>query len=256
MYEILRYNIFFFQRLYYDEEDTHSDEERMAVATVFGLNWGRRGSVGPAAAVATVGKQQVEQKDRLALDISLLKKQYDRLRERQKQAHVILTTACSTAARQGSSGPATSSQSSVPVNQLLLGRPAIVTNKGKRVGAPLGAIPPARKPSLPAVLHTKPAAEKQLRRGETLLWRDTDPSRRRRDSLTWKEIKADRAAMMREGVDVSSVKTQKLRTRFGKSDSSSYSEDSDGEQDAGPAGGGGGGGSSTDTSLCDDDDPK
>ncbi|XP_043657089.1 microtubule-associated protein futsch isoform X4 [Drosophila teissieri] len=235
-------------QLYYDEEDTHSDEERLAVATVFGLNWGRRGSVGPAAA----GKQQVEQKDRLALDISLLKKQYDRLRERQKQAHVILTTACSTAARQGS-GPASSSQSSVPVNQLLLGRPAIVTNKGKRVGAPLGAIPPARKPSLPAVLHTKPTAEKQLRRGETLLWRDTDPSRRRRDSLTWKEIKADRAAMMREGADVSSVRTQKLRTRFGKSDSSSYSEDSDGEQETGA---GGGGGSSTDTSLCDDDDPK
>ncbi|KAH8247395.1 hypothetical protein KR038_003705, partial [Drosophila bunnanda] len=236
-------------QLYYDDEDTHSDEERMAVATVWGLNWGRRGSVGPAAA----GKQPAEQKDRLALDISLLKKQYDRLRERQKQAHVILTTACSTAARQGS-GPGNSSQPAVPVNQLLLGRPAIVTNKGKRVGAPLGAIPPARKPSLPAVLHTKPAAEKQLRRGETLLWRDTDPSRRRRDSLTWKEIKADRAAMMREGVDVSSMKTQKLRTRFGKSDSSSYSEDSDGEQEAG--GGSGGGGSSTDTSLCDDDDPK
>ncbi|EDW42749.1 GM23870 [Drosophila sechellia] len=235
-------------QLYYDEEDTHSDEERLAVATVFGLNWGRRGSVGPAAA----GKQQVEQKDRLALDISLLKKQYDRLRERQKQAHVILTTACSTAARQGS-GPASSTQQAVPVNQLLLGRPAIVTNKGKRVGAPLGAIPPARKPSLPAVLHTKPTTEKQLRRGETLLWRDTDPSRRRRDSLTWKEIKADRAAMIREGVDVSSVRTQKLRTRFGKSDSSSYSEDSDGEQESGP---GGGGGSSTDTSLCDDDDPK
>uniref|UniRef100_A0A6P4E2S6 Titin n=1 Tax=Drosophila rhopaloa TaxID=1041015 RepID=A0A6P4E2S6_DRORH len=234
-------------QLYYDEEDTHSDEERIAVATVFGLNWGRRGSVGPAAAT---GKQQVEQKDRLALDISLLKKQYDRLRERQKQAHVILTTACSTASRQGT-GPASNCQTAVQVNQLLLGRPAIVTNKGKRVGAPLGAIPPARKPSLPAVLHTKPATEKQLRRGETLLWRDTDPSRRRRDSLTWKEIKADRAAMVREGIDVSSVKTQKLRTRFGKSDSSSYSEDSDGEQDLGAAEG-----SSTDTSLCDDDDPK
>ncbi|XP_041565580.1 serine/arginine repetitive matrix protein 2 isoform X2 [Drosophila elegans] len=234
-------------QLYYDEEDTHSDEERMAVATVFGLNWGRRGSVGPAAAT---GKQQVEQKDRLALDISLLKKQYDRLRERQKQAHVILTTACSTAARQGS-GPASSSQTAVQVNQLLLGRPAIVTNKGKRVGAPLGAIPPARKPSLPAVLHTKPASEKQLRRGETLLWRDTDTSQRRRDSLTWKEIKADRAAMVREGIDVGTAKTQKLRTRFGKSESSSYSEESDGEQEAGA-----GGGSSTDTSLCDDDDPK
>ncbi|KAH8267309.1 hypothetical protein KR018_005202, partial [Drosophila ironensis] len=241
-------------QLYYDDEDTHSDEERMAVATVWGLNWGRRGSVGPAAAAA--GKQQAEQKDRLALDISLLKKQYDRLRERQKQAHVILTTACSTAARQGP-GTGATAQPAVPVNQLLLGRPAIVTNKGKRVGAPLGAIPPARKPSLPAVLHTTPSkpAEKQLRRGETLLWRDTDTSRRRRDSLTWKEIKADRAAMMREGVDLTAIKTQKLRTRFGKSDSSSYSEDSDGDGGQ-EAAGRGGGGSSTDTSLCDDDDPK
>ncbi|XP_068158019.1 microtubule-associated protein futsch isoform X3 [Drosophila tropicalis] len=237
-------------QLYYDDDDTHSDEERMAVATVWGLNWGRRGSVGPGA---PAGRQPSEQKDRLALDISLLKKQYDRLRERQKQAHVILTTACSTATRQ-----TPSSQTSVPVNQLLQGRHAIMTNKGKRVSAPLGAIPPARKPSLPAVLHGngKPMmGEKQLRRGETLLWRDTDPSRRRRDSLTWKEIKADRAAMLREGVESSSLKTQKLRTRLGKSDSSSYSEDSDGDQDE-KAEISAGGGSSTDTSLCDDDDPK
>ncbi|EDV93101.1 GH19119 [Drosophila grimshawi] len=232
-------------QLYYDDEDAHSDEEsRLAVATVFGLNWGRRGSVGTAAPVA--GKPHTEQKDRLALDISLLKKQYDRLRERQKQAHVILTTACSTATavRQTPS-------SNVPVNQLLLGRPAIVTNKGNRVGAPLGAIPPARKPSLPAVLHSKPAAERQLRRGETLLWRDTDATRHRRDSLTWKEIKADRAAMLRDGAEPKTIKTQKLRSRLGKSDSSSYSEDSDGDQDVEEKDG-----SSTDTSLCDDDDPK
>lgn len=244
-------------RLYYDDEDTHSDDEsRLAVATMWGLNWGRRGSVGvgaPAAAAAgSGGKPQTEQKDRLALDISLLKKQYDRLRERQKQAHVILTTACSTATatRQAASSPAPAA-AAVPVNQLLLGRPAIVTNKGKRVGAPLGAIPPARKPSLPAVLHSssKPA-ERQLRRGETLLWRDTDSTRHRRDSLTWKEIKADRAAMLREGT--SEVKSQKLRSRLGKSDSSSYSEESDGEQQAVD----GKDGSSTDTSLCDDDDPK
>ncbi|XP_030371722.1 uncharacterized protein LOC115622007 [Scaptodrosophila lebanonensis] len=230
-------------QLYYDDEDTHSDEEsRLAVATVWGLNWGRRGSMGPSV---TTGKQQTEQKDRLALDISLLKKQYDRLRERQKQAHVILTTACSTAARQT---PPSNAQAAVPVSQLLQGRPAIITNRGKRVGAPPGAIPPARKPSLPAVLHVKPA-EKQLRRGETLLWRDADPSKRRRDSLTWKEIKADRAAMLREGVDSTVLKSQKIRSRFGKSDSSSYSEESDGEKQDDD------GGSSTDTSLCDDDDP-
>ncbi|XP_030559707.1 microtubule-associated protein futsch isoform X2 [Drosophila novamexicana] len=234
-------------QLYYDDEDTHSDDEsRLAVATVWGLNWGRRGSMGTGSSGA--GKPQTEQKDRLALDISLLKKQYDRLRERQKQAHVILTTACTTAT---STRQTASNQ--LPVNQLLLGRPAIITNKGKRVGAPLGAIPPARKPSLPAVLHSKPpaAGERQLRRGETLLWRDTDATRQRRDSLTWKEIKADRAAMLRDEVDAKMVKSQKLRSRLGKSDSSSYSEDSDGEQEADEKDG-----SSTDTSLCDDDDPK
>ncbi|KAL7731065.1 hypothetical protein ACLKA6_014277 [Drosophila palustris] len=243
-------------QLYFDEEDTHSDDEsRMAVATMWGLNWGRRGSVGVGASGTTV-RGHTEQKDRLALDISLLKKQYDRLRERQKQAHVILTTACSTAtAAKLTPSSNVNAQSSVAVNQLLQGRPAIITNKGKRVGAPLGAIPPARKPSLPAVLHGKSAvaAERQLRRGETLHWRDTDATRHRRDSLTWKEIKADRAAMLREGADgQAAVKSQKLRTRFGKSDSSSYSEDSDGDQQEKDDKDG----SSTDTSLCDDDDPN
>ncbi|KAH8417359.1 hypothetical protein KR222_009769, partial [Zaprionus bogoriensis] len=238
-------------QLYYDDEDTHSDDEsRLAVTTMWGLNWGRRGSTGVGAPAA--GRPHTEQKDRLALDISLLKKQYDRLRERQKQAHVILTTACSTATSSRQTPPG-SAQAPVPVNQLLLGRPAIVTNKGKRVSAPLGAIPPARKPSLPAVLHGKSStvSERQLRRGETLHWRDTDATRHRRDSLTWKEIKADRAAMLREGSDANTIKSQKLRSRLGKSDSSSYSEESDGDQDAE-----GKDGSSTDTSLCDDDDPK
>ncbi|KAH8359418.1 hypothetical protein KR093_006536, partial [Drosophila rubida] len=240
-------------QLYFDEEDTHSDDEsRMAVATMWGLNWSRRGSVGVAAGASGTGKAHTDQKDRLALDISLLKKQYDRLRERQKQAHVILTTACSTATATKQT-PAGNVQASVVVNQLLQGRPAILTNKGKRIGAPLGAIPPARKPSLPAVLHGKSsvAADRQLRRGETLLWRDTDATRQRRDSLTWKEIKADRAAMRRDGADASVAKSQKLRSRLGKSDSSSYSEDSDGDQQAD-----GRDGSSTDTSLCDDDDPN
>ncbi|XP_060649511.1 uncharacterized protein LOC132786836 isoform X1 [Drosophila nasuta] len=240
-------------QLYFDEDDTHSDDEsRMAVATMWGLNWGRRGSVGVVVGGGATGTGKTDQKDRLALDISLLKKQYDRLRERQKQAHVILTTACSTATA-AKQTPSSNVPASVVVNQLLQGRPAILTNKGKRIGAPLGAIPPARKPSLPAVLHGKSSVtvERHLRRGETLLWRDTDATRQRRDSLTWKEIKADRAAMRRDGSDANISKSQKLRSRLGKSDSSSYSEDSDGDHQAD-----GTEGSSTDTSLCDDDDPK
>ncbi|XP_036324182.1 titin isoform X2 [Rhagoletis pomonella] len=230
-------------QFYYDDEEPGSDEEsRLAVATVWGMPWGRRGSQGNSSAAS---KQVSENKERLALDISLLKKQYDRLRERQRQAHIILTTACTTARQSAITTSATQPSQSLTVNQLLLGRPAIVTNKGRRIGPPLGAIPPARKPSLPTVLHSRPP-ERQLRRGETLHWRDTDISKRRRDSLTWKEIKADRASLLR--ADVEAVpKTQKLRTRVGKSDSSSYSEESEDEPDDG---------SSTDTSLCDDDDPN
>ncbi|XP_023309246.2 uncharacterized protein LOC111690890 isoform X3 [Lucilia cuprina] len=231
-------------QLYYDDEEPDIDEDsRLAVATVWGIPWGRRGSQGQQNNIIT--KQPIENKDRIALDISLLKKQYDKLRERQKQAHIILTTACSTASRQ--SVALNSSTATLPVNQLLSGRPAIVTNKGRRCGPPTGAIPPARKPSLPAVLHDKPL-EKQLRRGETLHWRDTKDTRHRRDSLSWKEIKAERAAMITSG-SIDGLKSQKIRTgRLGKSDSSSYSEESDDneaevERD----------GSSTDTSLCDEE---
>lgn len=205
------------------------------------MPWGRRGSQGHTA---NATKQVTENKERLALDISLLKKQYDRLRERQRQAHIILTTACSTARQSAIATTSTQSNQPVTMNQLLLGRQAIVTNKGRR--PPPGAIPPARKPSLPTVLHSRPP-ERQLRRGETLHWRDADISKRRRDSLTWKEIKADRATLFREGADTV-PKSQKIRSRIGKSDSSSYSEESeDDDEDVG---------SSTDTSLCDEDDPN
>ncbi|XP_039948063.1 extracellular matrix-binding protein ebh isoform X2 [Bactrocera tryoni] len=229
-------------QFYYDDEEPGSDEEsRLAVATVWGIPWGRRGSQGQTANAA---KQVTENKERLALDISLLKKQYDRLRERQRQAHIILTTACSTARQSAIATTSTQSNQSVTMNQLLLGRPAIITNKGRR--PPPGAIPPARKPSLPTVLHSRPP-ERQLRRGETLHWRDADISKRRRDSLTWKEIKADRATLLRDGVEAV-PKSQKLRSRIGKSDSSSYSEESEDDDEEG--------GSSTDTSLCDEDDPN
>nr|XP_036224731.1 titin isoform X4 [Bactrocera oleae]XP_036224732.1 titin isoform X4 [Bactrocera oleae] len=229
-------------QFYYDDEEPGSDEEsRLAVATVWGMPWGRRGSQGQTT---NATKQVTENKERLALDISLLKKQYDRMRERQRQAHIILTTACSTARQSAIATTSTQSNQSVAMNQLLLGRAAIVTNKGRR--PPPGAIPPARKPSLPTVLHSRQPV-RQLRRGETLHWRDADISKRRRDSLTWKEIKADRATLLRDGVDAV-PKSQKIRSRIGKSDSSSYSEESEGDDEVG--------GSSTDTSLCDEDDPN
>ncbi|KAM7361660.1 uncharacterized protein ACRADG_012618 isoform 3-T4 [Cochliomyia hominivorax] len=228
-------------QLYYDDDEPDIDEDsRLAVATVWGLSWGRRGSQGQSN--NSVAKQAVESRDRIALDISLLKKQYDRLRERQKQAHIILTTACSTASR--STSTTNVGITPLAVNQLLSGRTAIITNKGRRNGPPTGAIPPARKPSLPTVLQDKPL-QKKLRRRETLQWRDT---KQRRDSLSWKEIRAEREALISSG-SIDELKSQKNRiSKLGKSDSSSYSDESDANESDG-----GDDASSTDTSLCDEE---
>jgi Domain of unknown function (DUF4682) len=72
-------------------------------------------------------KNLVENKDRIALDITVLKKQYDKLRERHRQAHIILTAACNPKSNNQSS-------SSLQMNQLLQGKNAIVNNKGRRMG--------------------------------------------------------------------------------------------------------------------------
>ncbi|XP_064210921.1 uncharacterized protein LOC103314564 isoform X1 [Tribolium castaneum] len=83
-------------------------------------------------------------KDRLVLDISALKKQYAKLKQRQRQAHIIFSAAIS---RQ----PPPSAP--VAMNHLLLGKSALVP--AKRLGPPKGSIPPAR---------TTPPS--------TLLWKD------------------------------------------------------------------------------------
>ncbi|XP_063928309.1 uncharacterized protein LOC135141274 isoform X2 [Zophobas morio] len=82
-------------------------------------------------------------KDRLVLDISALKKQYTKLKQRQRQAHIIFSAAIS---RQ----PPPSAP--VAMNHLLLGKSALVP--AKRLGPPKGSIPPARVPA------------------STLLWKD------------------------------------------------------------------------------------
>lgn len=96
------------------------DTERLAVANAWQNNRPRRGS-----------QQQLqrEQSDRekIALDITILKKQYDKLRERQKQAHIILTSAKS---KQSQQQPPTN------VNKLLVGKHAIIS-KGRK-GPPKG----------------------------------------------------------------------------------------------------------------------
>lgn len=91
---------------------------------------------------------QVYGKEKIALDISALKKQYIKLRQRQRQAHIIFSAAV---ARQPSP-----KAPPVAMNHLLLGRSALVP--AKRLGPPKGAIPPARQPQPSnTTLHWKDA---------------------------------------------------------------------------------------------------
>ncbi|KAL3269072.1 hypothetical protein HHI36_008155 [Cryptolaemus montrouzieri] len=76
---------------------------------------------------------KIHPKERLALDISTLKKQYTKLRQRQRQAHIIFTAAIS---RQPPP------RAPVAMNHLLLGKSALVP--AKRIGPPKGSIPPVR----------------------------------------------------------------------------------------------------------------
>lgn len=151
----------------------------MAVtATAWGLRSGRRASLGLPTNLRNAG----DGKEKMNLDISLLKKQYDKLRERQRQAHIILTAAV---ARQP---PANPQSNSLQVNQLLVGKNAILSNKGKRLGPPQGAVPPIRAPK--SSKQGKSGAPKSPKPAETLHWKDMD-EKQRRGSLKWREMQKD-----------------------------------------------------------------
>lgn len=203
-----------------------TEESRIAVANAWAS---RRGSQ------PTVVRGQSD-REKIALDITILKKQYDKLRERQKQAHIILTSAVSKQHQQPSAG-------SSHVNKLLVGKNAIIS-KGRK-GPPKGAIPPVRNQKL---VKSSKAPPKPV---ETLHWNNTDEAKKRRNSMTWKELNADRrteevktmsksssASSLTGSASASKINDQASPKR--RSDSSSYSEDSDCE-------------SSPSTSLCDDD---
>lgn len=209
----------FYFRLYYSDEEADSDDDsHLAVTTASGIRGNRRGSSG----LPSSSKTTSDNKDRLALDISILKKQYERLRERQRQAHIILTTAVARQAMNASSSP------SLQMNQLLLGRNAIVTNKGRRIGPPPGAIPPIRK--------TPPLTmSRQIKKNEM------ETMKHKKNITMSKDVSQNidiqkQSESANSSLSSGSERGQKLQTR---SESSSYSEDSDD--------------SSTSTSLCDEE---
>lgn len=200
------------------------------------------------------GSQPRGQSDRekIAIDISVLKKQYDKLRERQKQAHIILSSAVSKQHQQHQNQqfqqqqqPGTSN-----VNKLLVGKNAIVS-KGRR-GPPKGAIPPARNQKHMKSIKSTPAAattsaQQQPKSDETVQWKNLDDAKKRRNSMTWKEINSERRRdELKKSSSASSLGNVGLKVDTSspkrRSDSSSYSEESDDNE------------SSPGTSLCDDDD--
>ncbi|XP_028174270.1 uncharacterized protein LOC114362895 [Ostrinia furnacalis] len=220
-------------RLFYseDEGDSSDDGNRMALATVIP----RR-------------EERVGAGDRLSLDIGALKRQYARLRERQRQAHVILAAAC---ARHAAVGVPTS-PTSLTVNNLLLGKSAIVSSRGRRLGPPLGAVPPTRQTSSPRE-HVE--RHHRGRSTDTISWKE-EKSRKsisRRNSLKWKDIKKEKSSEKirkasidldeaGDGVIVSEIEANQmiasLRSRS-SSETSSYSSRT---------------ATSTDTSLCDENE--
>ena len=88
-----------------DEDNMDEDEEKIAVAASFGISELFKSPSGKSsqASASTSNKtipfkgggtgpsQQNVDKERLTVDISALKQQYSKLRQRQKQAHIILT---------------------------------------------------------------------------------------------------------------------------------------------------------------------
>lgn len=131
-----------------DQDDTE-DEDKIALATAYGV-FRRRGNklhrVGIGCSFAQSvnsvhfsesGSKEIQPMGP-TLDISILKQQYAKLRQRQRQAHIIISAACS------SNLPANfTSVPSVSVNHLLMGKSALV-NKGRRIGPPEGSIPPPK----------------------------------------------------------------------------------------------------------------
>lgn len=143
------------------------------------------------------------------------------------------------------------SPTSLTVNSLLLGKSAIVSSRGRRLGPPPGAVPPSRQ----SRSHDKTSSRSRVRSTETISWQE-EKSRKslsRRNSVKWKDIKNDKSIVnlrkasidlddVGDGTIVSEIEANQMlaamRSRS-SSETSSYSSHSD---------------SSTDTSLCDENE--
>ncbi|XP_053995038.1 uncharacterized protein LOC128885183 isoform X2 [Hylaeus volcanicus] len=162
-----RYNITPWARKLSDDDDSDTEEEeRLAVAAAM-FNMAQR--LKKDRIPQTIGALQAmapsSDRERLALDISILKQQYAKLRERQHQAHIILSAAC---ARQTMVPPPTSQA----MNHLLVGKNALVSGKNRPLSLPSGTSAAKTRP-------TPLSQNRKDRQGVTLHWKDTKKSKQK-----------------------------------------------------------------------------
>ncbi|CAK9831625.1 TBC1 domain family member 30 [Anthophora retusa] len=169
-----RYNITPWARKLSDDDDSDTEEdERLAVAAaMFSMAQRLKKDRLPQTIGALQAMAPSSDRERLALDIGTLKQQYAKLRERQRQAHIILSAAC---ARQTMVPPPTSQA----MNHLLVGKNALVSGKNRSLSLPSGNTAPPPK--------TRPTTLNQNRRdrqGVTLHWKDTKKLKQKTSPVT------------------------------------------------------------------------
>lgn len=120
------------------DEDDDEEKTKVAVATAFGL-----ASVFKNRRLTDTFRRQPSEKEKLQLDIAALRKQYAKLRERQRQAHVIWSAATSSSA----SVLANVSTAGNSMSHLLAGRKPLLVRRpstSSKSSAPRLPLPPPR----------------------------------------------------------------------------------------------------------------
>ncbi|XP_011880484.1 PREDICTED: uncharacterized protein LOC105568985 isoform X2 [Vollenhovia emeryi] len=164
-----RYNITPWARKLSDDDDSETEEdERLAVAAaMFSMAQRIKKDRIPSTIGALQAMAPSSDRERLALDISTLKQQYAKLRERQRQAHIILSAAC---ARQ----TMVPTPTSTAMNHLLMGKNALVSGKNRPLSLPSAT---ATSKLRPAALHSPKS--RRDRQGVTLHWKDAKRPKQR-----------------------------------------------------------------------------
>ncbi|XP_070161747.1 serine-rich adhesin for platelets isoform X3 [Polyergus mexicanus] len=204
-----RYNITPWARRLSDDDDSETEEDERVAVTAAMFNMAQR--IKKDRIPSTIGALQAiapsSDRDRLALDISTLKQQYAKLRERQRQAHIILSAAC---ARQTMVPPPTSTA----MNHLLVGKNALVSGKNRPLSLPSAT---ATSKLRPTALHS-PKSRRE-RQGVTLHWKDAKRPKQRAGDAG--DADAFGTAFLQSPPETSSVTSPSRGTADSDSDSTS-----------------------------------